>query len=144
MHKLPAVEEAKRLMEEAKGWSLWGWLMEKRRLRRTADEAWAALEQEEKRIRALWSGELKEAARHPGGKDVDPEMSTVLERLKEADQEAHSAHMQAEETFDEADRRMSTSMAREGAQQAIDAWGMREKVIRKAEAIGRRVAGAAR
>ena len=40
--------------------------------------------------------------------------------------------------FDEADRRMSTSMACTGAQMAIDAWEMREKVIRKAEALARR------
>ena len=39
---------------------------------------------------------------------------------------------------DEADRRMSTSMACEGAQMAIDAWEMREKFIRKMEALGRR------
>ena len=44
----------------------------------------------------------------------------------------------AEAQFDEADRRMSTSMACEGAQMAIDAWEMREKVIRKAEALARR------
>ena len=33
---------------------------------------------------------------------------------------------------------MSTSMACEGAQMAIDAWEMREKVIRKAEALARK------
>jgi hypothetical protein len=33
---------------------------------------------------------------------------------------------------------MSTSMACTGAQMAIDAWEMREKFIRKAEALGRR------
>ena len=44
--------------------------------------------------------------------------------------------MQAEETFDEADRRMSTRMACEGARQAIHAWEEREKFLRKMEALG--------
>jgi hypothetical protein len=33
---------------------------------------------------------------------------------------------------------MSSSMACEGAQMAIDGWELREKFIRKAEALGRR------
>jgi hypothetical protein len=44
----------------------------------------------------------------------------------------------AEATFDEAEHRMSTHLAREGAQKAIDSWDLREKAIRKAEALARR------
>lgn len=58
--------------------------------------------------------------------------------LHAADRKAHDAHLSAEAQFDEADRRMSSSMAREGAQMAIDAWEMREKFIRKLEALGKR------
>jgi hypothetical protein len=54
------------------------------------------------------------------------------------DEEARQARDAAEAQFDEADRRLSTSMACEGAQMAIDAWEMREKVIRKAEALARK------
>ena len=62
----------------------------------------------------------------------------ALERLYEEDKEARQAHDAAEAQFDEADRRMSTSMACAGAQVAVGAWEMREKFIRKAEALGRR------
>jgi hypothetical protein len=44
----------------------------------------------------------------------------------------------AEAQFDEADRRMSAAMARQGAEMAIGAWELREKFIRKAEALARR------
>ncbi|MBZ5625312.1 MAG: hypothetical protein LAQ69_42415 [Acidobacteriia bacterium] len=159
MQKLIPVEEAKTLMTEAQDWSLWGWLTEKRKLRTTADRAWEALDELEKKVRGAWSDDLKAAhrelealasadgnarARHKyemakeQAKDIAPEIKLAVRRFKEADDEAYAARMQAEETFDEADRRLSTRMAVEGAKQAIDAWEMREKVIRKAEALGRR------
>ena len=123
MHKLAAVDEAKALFEEAKGWGVWGWLTEKGRLRRTADSAWEALEACEGEVRkSLDAATRKEAA----------------QQLRKADADATKARMDAEAQFDEADRRMSTGMAREGAQMAIDAWTMREKIIRKLEAMGRK------
>lgn len=162
MQKLIPVEEAKALMKEAIDWSLWGWLTSKRKLRTTADRAWEALDECEKKVKAAWSDDLKAAYREleaqastdgnargrrqfekaqEEARDVAAEIKLAVQRFKEAEDEAYAAHMQAEETFDEADRRMSTSMACEGAQQAIDAWEMREKVIRKAESLGRRKAG---
>jgi hypothetical protein len=125
MQKLAAVEEAKALFEEAKDWGVWRWLTEKKRARQTADAAWEALEAYEKKVRASWSADAKRAYKSDT-------------RLQEADAEAHQARLAAEAQFDEADRRMSTSMARDGSQMAIDAWEMREKVIRKLEALGRR------
>jgi hypothetical protein len=123
MHKLPPVEAAKALFEEAKDWGVWGWLTEKRRLRRTADAAWVALEQCEDRVRAsLGDGAGVKAA---------------LRELQAADRAARKARMDAEAQFDEADRRMSTDMAREGAQMAIDAWTLREKFIRRLESLKR-------
>jgi carbamoylphosphate synthase large subunit len=58
--------------------------------------------------------------------------------LYEVDEEARQARDAAEAQFDEADRRLSTSMACVGAQMALDAWALREKVIRKAEALSRK------
>ena len=124
MRKLTAVEEAKQLFEEGKQWGVWRWLTEKRRARRTADAAWEALEECEKKVKAAWSEETKIAFRED-------------KALHAADRKAHQAHMAAEAQFDEADRRMSTEMARQGAQMAIDAWEMREKFIRKLEALGK-------
>lgn len=123
MHKLPAVEEAKALFEEAKQWGVWGWLTEKRRLRQTADAAWEALEAYENDLKKSWHADARKA---------------IVHQLKSADAEAHKARMDAEAQFDEADRRMSTGMAREGAQMAIDAWTMREKLIRKMETLGKK------
>jgi len=129
MHKLPPVEEAKALFEEAKNWGVWSWLTAKGRLRRTADAAWEALEACEAEVsKSLDSASRKAAA----------------EQLRKADKEATQARMDAEAQFDEADRRLSTRMAREGAQMAIDAWTMREKIIRKMEAMGRAAKGSAR
>jgi hypothetical protein len=141
MHKLPPVEEAKTLFNEAKDWSVWRWLIEKKRARTTADAAWEALEACEEKVRAGWNEEWRQAYGHPKSRRyaaLDDEVKTALERLYEDDEEAKQAHDAAEAQFDEADRRMSSSMACEGAQMAIDAWEMREKVIRKAEALARR------
>jgi hypothetical protein len=137
MHKLIPVEEAKALMSEAKDWSVWTWLTGKRKLRLTADAAWEALDECEEKVRHSWSDDLQKAWQ---GKHVrvDPEIKLVVEKLKKADAEAYDLRMKAEATFDEADRRMSTSMASEGAQQAIDAWDLREKFVRKLEQACRR------
>lgn len=124
MRKLPAVEEAKALFAEGREWGMFRWLAEKRRARRTADAAWAALEECEEKVKAKWSEEAREAFR--GDKE-----------LHAFQRKAHKAHMDAEAQFDEADRRMSTSMACEGAQMAIDAWEMREAYIRKLEGLGK-------
>jgi len=71
-------------------------------------------------------------------KNVDPEIKRAVERVKEADDIAYDARMDAEDTFDEAERRLDTDMARTGAQKAIDSWDLREKAIRKAEALARK------
>ena len=123
MRKLPAVEEAKRFFEEAKDWGVWRWLLEKGRARRTADAAWEALEDYEEKVKDAWSAEFRKAFRQD-------------KALQAADRKAYQARMDAEAQFDEADRRLSSAMAREGSQMAIDAWEMRENFIRKLEAFG--------
>lgn len=125
MQKLPAVEEAKELFEDAKEWGMWRWLTEKRRARRTADAAWEALEACEKKVKAAWPPEVRAAYKED-------------KAMHAADRKAHQAHMDAEAQFDEADRRLSTEMARVGSQMAIDAWTMRESFIRKLERYGKK------
>ena len=141
MHKLAPVEEAKTLFNEAKDWSVWRWLIEKKRARTTADAAWEALEACEEKVRGGWNEEWRQAYGHPKSRRfaaLDSEVQAAMERLHADDEDAKRARDAAEAQFDEADRRMSTSMACVGAQMAIDAWEMREKVIRKAEALARR------
>ncbi len=141
MHKLAPVEDAKALFDEARDWSVWRWLLEKKRARSTADAAWAALEDCEERVRAGWHEEWIQAYGHPKSRryaELDAEVKEALERLRQEDEKARQARDAAEAQFDEADRRMSTSMACEGAQMAIEAWEMREKVIRRAEALVRK------
>ena len=45
--------------------------------------------------------------------------------------------LDAEDTFTEGERRMSTDMAREGAGKALATYDLHEKAIRKAEAAAR-------
>ena len=145
MHKLAPVEDAKTLFHQAKDWSVWRWLMEKKTVRRTADAAWEALEACEEKVRAGWSADWQAVYRDlsENGKTrsrrLDAQVKEALAMLHETDLEARQARDAAEDQFDEADRRMSTRMAREGAQMAIDAWEMREKIIRKMEALARKL-----
>jgi hypothetical protein len=139
MHKLGPVEDAKTLFHQARDWSLWRWLIEKKRARTTADAAWQALDAHEQKVKAAWSEEWQQAYLKPRRpKGLDPEIKAILEAIRQSDEESQKAHEAAEAQFDEADRCLSSSMACEGAQMAIDAWELREKFIRKAEALGRR------
>jgi hypothetical protein len=141
MQRLTAVEEAKTLMNEAKDWSVWHWLLEKRRVRSTADKATDALGALEKKVKAAWSEDLKKAYRDLSGNGkagkIQSDLKLALERIRQADDAAYDARMDAEATFDEAERRLSADMARAGAEKAIEAWELREKAIRRAEAVGR-------
>ena len=150
MRKLPVVEEAKALMSAATDWSVFTWLWEKNSVRETADRANSVLDRLNRKIKASWSEELK-AAYHeavrasdgrgrkaqssgPGSEAIDPEVRVLVKKVKDADDEAHRARMDAEATFDEADRQMNVSLAREGCGKAIRSWELHEKAIRKAEA----------
>jgi hypothetical protein len=148
MRKLAEVQEAKELMNEAIDWSVFKWLFEKPRVRETADRANDALDRLERTVKARWSDELKAALSELSGRGgrrpqksqqlpqtTDPEIRLLVEKIKEADEAARRARMDAEETFDEAERRLSTSLAREGCKKAIHSWELHEKAIRKAEAL---------
>jgi hypothetical protein len=150
MRKLPEVEDAKVLMNEAAAWSVLRWLREKKRVRGVADKANAALDEVDQSVKARWSHEVKTAyeklsqptvtnkskprtqsnqPKSPG----NPDILDFVRRVKEADDEAYRAHMDAERTFDEAERLLSTSLAREGCRKAILSWELHEKAIHRAE-----------
>jgi hypothetical protein len=151
MRKLPEVQEAKDLMSQAMEWSSFKWLFEKSRVRETADRANAALDRMNRSIKAHWTEEIKAAHKRlsagtpaavrrlenepPHKECTDPETILLLEKLIEADHAAHRARMDAEDTFDRAEKLMSTDIAREGCKKAIHSWELHEKAIRKAEAL---------
>jgi hypothetical protein len=146
MRKLTEVEDARALMTEAMNWSVVKWLSEKKRVRKTADLANACLDRLDQEIKARWSDELKAAYSELGGKAADgvrpqkrsqgsdPQLKLLASKLKESDDEAYRVRMDAERIFDEAEKKLSTRMAREGCQKAIDSWQLHEQAIRKAEA----------
>lgn len=55
MRKLTEVEDAKALMTEAVEWSVMKWLREKKRVRKAADKANAALDALEQEIKRSWN-----------------------------------------------------------------------------------------
>jgi hypothetical protein len=149
MRKLSEVEDAKALMTEAMNWSVVRWLKEKKRVRKTADLANAALDRLDQEIKARWSDELKAAYNELGGNSargaqpqhkqtsqgIDPQVMLLAKKLKESDDEAYRVRMDAEDTFDEAEKKLSTRLAREGCRKAIDSWDLHGQAICKSEAV---------
>ncbi len=151
VRKLSAVEEARAIMTDGMDWSVWRWLLEKHRVREIADRATAALERANRKVKATWSDELKQAydellienlsptprrrakTRIENSHVIAPEIKHWAEQVKKADDEAEQATLLAEATFDQAERRMSASTARKGARQALKSYDLRETAIRKAE-----------
>jgi hypothetical protein len=144
MRKLPEVEHARELMTEAMAWSVMKWLREKKRVRKTADEANAALDHLNQVVKQGWAEEVRVAYRDLVAqadaqgrqqlREIDPEVALFARTVKKADEAASRARMDAENTFDEAERQLSTSLAREGCRKAIFSWDLHEKAIGKAEA----------
>jgi hypothetical protein len=137
-------------MTEAMTWSVMKWLREKKRVRKTADQANAALDQASQAVRERWPEPIRTAyeallvqsagtvsAHRQQAVPVKPDAAATLAASKshEADDEAYRAHLDAEKTFDDAERQLSTSLAREGCRKAIQSWDLHEKAIRKAEAL---------
>lgn len=154
MRKLPEVQEAKELMNAAMDWSTFKWLFEKSRVRATADRANAALDKLNRAVKTKWSKEAKatykklsaktaRAARHLE-KDQQPaesnesETDLLIEKVIKADDAARRTRMDAEETFDQAEKEMNISLAQEGCKKAIHSWELHEKAIRQAEALAER------
>lgn len=151
MEKIPVVEAAKALMTEAVSWSVMKWLRDKKTVRKIADEANAALDQLNQVVKDRWPDDIRAAYKElhqPATANTkllrrdDSDLPTrnthaivVAKKVKEADDEAHHARMDAEETFDMAEKQLSTALAREGCRRAIHSWELHEKAIRKAESL---------
>jgi hypothetical protein len=138
MAELKEVAAARKLMTEAMEWSVMKWLGEKKKVRHTADKANETLDRVEMELHDGWNHELKAAYAQVSGKEAsNGKMPAEAERLARGIKEAHDAairaRLDAEETFEKAERRLSTRMAREGCQKAIDGWDLHEAAIRKAE-----------
>jgi hypothetical protein len=141
--KLAEVEEARALMVDAMSWSVMKWLRDKKKVRKTADKANNALWAMQKEVRATWPAEHQAAyedlagaksARGRSNGAIDPEALSFVKRVKDADDEAWRAHIDAEETFAKAEKILSTSMARDGCRVTLKSWDLFEKAIEKAEA----------
>ncbi len=157
MKKLPAVEEARAIMTEGMEWGVWKWLTEKKRVREAADQARAALDELEIQVKLKWPDEYKLAYNDLVGESngskrprkgtktskgatavkADPSIAAAAKAVADADDEAYSAHEDAEEVFAEAERKMSTSGARDGARMALIAYDKHEAAIKKAEALAK-------
>jgi hypothetical protein len=154
MKKLAAVEEARAIMKEGMEWGVWKWLTEKSRVRAIADKARAALDEQEMHVKASWPDEYKlaynELVSEGGSKrprkaaksgkaatavKTEAKIVTEVKAVADADDEAYNAHEDAEEVFAQAERKMSTSGAREGAKMALVAYDKHEAAIKKAEAL---------
>lgn len=155
MRKLTAVQDARAIMTEGTEWGVWKWLLEKQRVRAIADRARKSLDELEIAVKAAWSDDLKVAYNRlvsqdgdtkqvrknskPGKKAepqrIDPKVIASVKRVKEADDLAYNAHEDAEDIFAEGEKRMSTSLAREGARKALEAYDLHEAAIRKAETL---------
>ncbi len=138
MQKLTEVEEAKAVMLEAIDWSVIKWLREKKRVRKMADRANAALDATIEKMKAQWEKDMRAAYDQLGGPTKDatasPDIALTARKYKHAEDEARQARQVAEDMFDEAEKQLSTSLAREGCRKAIRSWELHEHVIKLAEA----------
>jgi hypothetical protein len=152
MRKLPEVEEARSIMKQGMDWGVWKWLTEKKRVRQIADGATAALDRTELTVKQAWPEELKQAydalvdeefsAAKKGKKKssfdgVDPAMLKTAKDVKAAFDDKETCRLDAEDTFDEAERKMSTEGARQGARKALETYDLHESAIRKAETVAK-------
>jgi hypothetical protein len=151
MRKLTEVRQATELMNEAISWSVFKWMFEKPRVRETADIANDALDRQERTVKAQWPDSLKAAYAELTAKSgkstrrnqkdrktapvIDARTRQLVEKIMETDDDARRARIDAEATFDEAERVLSISLAQKGCRKAITAWEMHEKAIRKAENV---------
>lgn len=131
MKKLAEVEQARALMTEAIDWSVMNWLSQKKRVRKAADRANEVLNATEAEIRKKWSPEFRSI--YDESVVASPEMKHLASRIRREHDAANRFRMEAEKTFDGAEARLSTAMAREGCRQAIEGWDHHLEAIRLAE-----------
>ncbi len=139
-------------MTEAMKWSVMKWLREKKNVRKTADQANAALDKLNCEVKQRWPDSVKSAydaldpqsstptqgnrhQRQQSPPAIESGTSLLAKKMKDANDEAYRARAIAEEAFDEAEKQLSTRLAREGCLKAMRAWDMLEEAIRKAESL---------
>jgi hypothetical protein len=130
-------------------WSVFTWLLRKSEVRATADRANAALDRLKRAAKSHWCSELRLAYKEKEPKGgpygsaastlnvIAPESRILIRRLQDGEDAARMARKDAEETFDEAEKRLSTDLAREGCLKAMRQWELDLNVIRHVEAISR-------
>ncbi len=136
MANLPEVRDARAVMTEAMDWSVMKWLSEKKRVRRLADAANARLDQVEKELRARWKPQVEKAyaaLRSSTSPLADNETLRLARSIRHAHDEALKLRMEAEATFDKAEKRLSTSLARDACQIALRGWDAHEEAVRRSE-----------
>ncbi len=138
MNLPPELDQARKIMTEAKQWSVMKWLSEKKRVRKVADAANLALDTLEESLRANWDPQLaaayKELKSGPSPKNAtNPETVRLANSIRRAHDAALGMRMEAEAIFDKAEKRLSTAMAREGCDKALDGWEAHEEAIRLSE-----------
>jgi len=117
-------------------------------VRKVADEANAALDHLNQVVKDGWGEEVRVAYKYLVAQAAglqeethscapDPDAALVVRAVIKADEAASRARADAEGTFDEAERLLSTSLAREGCRKAIYSWDLHEKAIGKAETVNR-------
>lgn len=143
VRKLAEVEAAKAVMQEGMEWSVMKWLGQKKKVRRMADLANAALVACETEVKNTWSEDLRRAYAGANG-GLEPQIVAIARRVKGADEEARRAHDEAEAIFDAAERELSARLARDGCRAAIRSWQLHEHAIRGAEAARQEAAPAVR
>jgi hypothetical protein len=131
MKKLSEVEKARALMSEAIDWSVMKWLTEKKRVRKSADRANEVLNEVETELRGKWSSKFRLVYEKSGL--ASPEIKQLVSRIRREHDAANRFRMEAEKTFDAAEKRLSTAMARDGCRQAIEGWDHHLEAIRLAE-----------
>jgi len=91
-------------MKEAMEWSTIKWLWEKTRVRQTADRANAALERQNRAVKAKWGAEYKvvlkqltskksASVRADKARPGDAQLELLIGNVVEADRAAHGAKM---------------------------------------------------
>ncbi len=133
MDKLVEVEQAKSVMTEAIAWSVVKWLREKKRVRKIADRANGLLDRRLEETRAQWGPELRAAYGDGASESLPDAVRLSARKLRQAGDQARRARIDAEATFDEAEKQLSTALAREGCRKAIRSWELYEKAIHLSE-----------
>jgi hypothetical protein len=148
VERIEAVENAKAVLAGALDWSIMRWLTEKKRVRHAADSGTAALDDAERAAKAEWSEELVNAYAElvppaPGdpfaeseyeyvkqlAAGIPEEIKALARHVRQADELATAAREAAEQTFADAEARMSASLARQGAEKALEAYELRYQAI---------------